>query len=135
MNETARGVAPLNDLLIRESLCANDGVLDFVSATGQDYCDNFGKQWNRFREVQLDSVTSKSESHDRFFAETGWTPAEIKGKLLLDAGCGAGRFAEVALEAGARVVAVDMSEAAWACRETLDRFSNDDYLVRNGNCR
>jgi SAM-dependent methyltransferase len=129
MNKTARGVAHLNDLLVREPLCANDGVLDFISATGRDYCDNFGKQWNRFREVQLDSVTTKSESHDRFFAETGWTPAEIKGKLLLDAGCGAGRFAEVALEAGARVVAVDMSEAAWASRETLDRFSNDDYLV------
>lgn len=123
-----------DDLLTREPFCTNDGVLDFISSTGRDYCDNFGKQWNRFREVQLDSLTTKSESRDRFFAETGWTPAKIKGKLLLDAGCGAGRFAEVALEAGARVVAVDISEAAWACQETLNRFSNSDYLVRNGNC-
>jgi SAM-dependent methyltransferase len=109
-------------------LIAN-GVLDFLSTSPTDYCENFGEQWNRFRRIQLDSVSSKSISRDRFLAETGWTAEEIKGKVLLDAGCGAGRFAEIALECGARVVAVDLSVAAVACRTTLDRFDPNDYLV------
>jgi SAM-dependent methyltransferase len=41
----------------------------------------------------------------------------MRGKLILDAGCGAGRFADVAASHGARVVACDLSRAADACRE------------------
>ena len=42
-----------------------------------------------------------------------------RGTRLLDAGCGAGRFAEVALSLGARVIAVDFSNAIDAARENL----------------
>ena len=38
---------------------------------------------------------------------------------MLDAGCGAGRFAEIALQAGAKVVALDYSGAVDACHENL----------------
>ncbi|MDX6404388.1 MAG: hypothetical protein QOH70_1843 [Blastocatellia bacterium] len=119
----------LEDLLTREPHSVTNGVYDFIGTGEADYCENFGEQWTRFRQVQLDSASHQSTSRDRFFAETGWTPDELKGKVLLDAGCGAGRFAEVALECGAKVVAVDLSAAAVACRETLDRFAPDDYLV------
>lgn len=37
--------------------------------------------------------------------------SDLKGKLILDAGCGFGRHAYVAKSLGARVVAVDVSEA------------------------
>jgi SAM-dependent methyltransferase len=119
----------LEKLLTREPPSVTDGVYDFIGGSGEDYCENFGVQWNRFREIQLDSSSAKSSSRDRFFAETGWTADGIRGKVLLDAGCGAGRFAEVALECGAKVVAVDLSAAASACRRTLERFCADDYLV------
>ena len=33
---------------------------------------------------------------------TGWNAADLAGKWVLDVGCGAGRFAEVALRAGAK---------------------------------
>ena len=36
---------------------------------------------------------------------------EIKNKLILDVGCGAGRFAEIALKAGANLIAIDYSFA------------------------
>lgn len=119
----------LASLLSKAPVKVHKGVWDFVGNAGADYCQNFGEQWNRFRSIQIDSLSGKSESHARFFAETGWKPEELKGKLLLDAGCGAGRFADVAMECGARVVAVDISEAAWACRKTLERFPEKDYLV------
>lgn len=84
-----------------------------------NYADNFGMQWNLFRQTQLDSHSGHSISADRFWKATGWQPGELAGQAVLDVGCGAGRFAEVALNAGARVVAVDYSSAADACRDNL----------------
>jgi len=115
-------------LFTRAPLETVQGVSHYV-AVNDDYCQNFGKQWNQFRELQIDSLSGSTQSHDRFFNETGWKPAELRGKLLLDIGCGAGRFAEVALECGARLLAVDLSTAVYACRETLARFPAEQYRV------
>jgi SAM-dependent methyltransferase len=90
-----------------------DSIPRFV--TGSNYADTFGVQWNRFRQTQLDSHSGVRISRDRFFASTGWTPGELKHRRVLDVGCGAGRFVEIALEAGAYVVAVDYSSAVEAC--------------------
>jgi len=95
----------------------HNGLPRFVSATGQG--DQFGFQWNRFRRTQLDSSSGLPISERRFFSQTGWLREDLKGKLVLDVGCGAGRFAETALAAGARVVAVDCSSAADACLTNL----------------
>jgi 2-polyprenyl-3-methyl-5-hydroxy-6-metoxy-1,4-benzoquinol methylase len=118
----------LESVLARPPLERRDDVCIYVEQS-DDYCGNFGLQWNRFRTIQIDSLSGKSESHDRFYRETEWAPADLAGKTLLDLGCGAGRFAEVALEAGARVVAVDLSHAIFACRETVARFPKDRYLL------
>lgn len=80
-----------------------------------NYATNFGFQWNKFRLTQLDSYSGTTITRDRFFASTGWDPAEMKGKRVLDVGCGAGRFAEIALQTGAEVVALDYSSAVDAC--------------------
>lgn len=85
----------------------------------ENYAGSFGFQWNRFRKTQLDSHTGLPLSRDRFLFSTGWDPAELRGARVLDVGCGAGRFAEVALACGAIVVAVDYSSAVDACRENL----------------
>ena len=87
----------------------------FVPA--ENYAANFGFQWNRFRQTQLDSHTGVPISRNRFFSSCEWTPEEMAGKRVLDVGCGAGRFAEIALSTGAEVVALDYSsavDAAWA---------------------
>ena len=119
----------LEEALTRPPLARRAGVLDFIGDDDGDYCANFGLQWTRFRSVQLDSVSGSQESHQRFVSETGWHPDELRGKVLLDAGCGSGRFAEVALELGARVIAVDMSEAVHACHRSLERFPRENWLV------
>ncbi|MEA2235586.1 MAG: hypothetical protein QOC81_310 [Thermoanaerobaculia bacterium] len=83
------------------------------------YANSFGFQWNKFRTTQLDSRTGLPIARERFFKESRWTPEEMAGKRVLDIGCGAGRFAEVALATGAEVVAVDHSTAVDACYANL----------------
>jgi SAM-dependent methyltransferase len=101
----------------RERYPLRNGVPCFVASALHH--DPFGLQWNQFRRTQLDSFTGVPISRQRFFLETGWQPAELKGKLVLDVGCGAGRFAETVLATGARLVAVDSSSATDACLENL----------------
>ncbi|MDD3610723.1 MAG: hypothetical protein PHI49_13360, partial [Halothiobacillaceae bacterium] len=94
----------------------------FVPTT--NYADNFGMQWNRFRYTQLDSHSGIPVSAERFWKATGWLPGDLEGNWVLDAGCGAGRFAEVALNAGAKVVALDCSSAVDACYANLSPHPN-----------
>jgi SAM-dependent methyltransferase len=92
------------------------------------YAEPFGLQWNEFRREQLDSHNGTVLSESRFFAETGWSKEWLAGKLILDAGCGAGRFAEIAAKYGARVVAIDVSSAVDAARKTLERYPDAQVL-------
>lgn len=98
------------------------GVPRFVEAS--NYADNFGMQWNHFRKTQVDSCSGHAISAERFWKATGWQPADLEGQWVLDVGCGAGRFAEIALNAGARVVALDYSSAVDACYATLKHHPN-----------
>ena len=100
----------------RSSFPVVDGIPRFVV----DEDDHFGRQWNRFPRTQLDSHSGRPISRDRLLRFSGWRPEDLAGRTVLDVGCGAGRFAEVALGFGARVVAVDRSRAVDACRENLD---------------
>ncbi len=99
-----------------------NGIPRFVPQS--NYADNFGMQWNHFRQTQLDSYSGHPISTERFWQATGWRPEELKGQWVLDAGCGAGRFAEVALLAGAKVVALDYSSAVDACYANLKHHPN-----------
>jgi 2-polyprenyl-3-methyl-5-hydroxy-6-metoxy-1,4-benzoquinol methylase/uncharacterized protein YbaR (Trm112 family) len=98
------------------------GIPRFVPPS--NYADNFGMQWNHFRRTQLDSHSGHPISAERFWASTGWKSQDMKGQWVLDIGCGSGRFAEVALEAGAIVVAVDLSSAVDACYANLKHFES-----------
>lgn len=97
----------------------------------EDYTDTFGFQWNRFAKTQLDSCSGHPISRERFFRTTGWTPEAMKGKWVLDVGCGAGRFAEVGLSTGANIVALDYSNAVDACRDNL--FPNSALEIIQGD--
>ena len=93
------------------------GIPRFV---GQDaYAESFGDEWHRFRTVQLDSANGTTESQDAFALKTGMGPADVRGRLVLDAGVGAGRYAEVMARWGAEVVGVDLTRAVDAAAENL----------------
>lgn len=106
-----------------------NGIPRFVSEA-QQYCENFGWQWEKFRRTQIDGFNGLTESEVRFRAETGWQPDEINGELMLDAGCGAGRFSAIAAQWGARVVAVDMSDAVDACAKNMKELGHEIEIVQ-----
>lgn len=108
-------------------------VREFVPrfVPGSNYADSFGRQWNQFRQTQLDSYSGHPISARRFWQSTDWTPEELQGQWVLDVGCGAGRFAEVVLQAGAKVIALDYSNAVDACFQNLRRYP--DFHVVQGD--
>ncbi len=103
-----------------------DGVPRFVP--DDNYARSFGLQWNAFRQTQLDSYSGLTISRDRFFRQTGWQPAALVGRMVLDVGCGAGRFTEIVAAWAGHVVAVDYSASVDACRENLRHRENVDVV-------
>jgi len=93
------------------------GIPRFVKS--ENYAASFGYQWNQFKSEQIDSVNGTRLSAKRFYSETEWTPEWMEGKWILDVGCGAGRFLDVASRNACDVVGVDLSNATDAARTTL----------------
>jgi SAM-dependent methyltransferase len=98
------------------------GVPRFVNA--ESYASSFGRQWNWFRSVQLDSRNGGDKSARQLQEVTEWRDADYKGALLLDAGVGAGRYAECAAKQGAQVFGVDLSSAIDAAYSNIGRLAN-----------
>ena len=102
------------------------GIPRFVNS--EHYASAFGRQWNTFRKTQLDSHTGTTISRDRLQRCLGGSLNILKGKSVLEVGCGAGRFTEVMLAASARVFACDLSSAVEANYENC-RHMGQDYFV------
>lgn len=100
----------------------------FVPASS--YADSFGYQWNQFRHLQLDKVMQNNLSQERFYATTGWPP-EMAGQRILEAGCGAGRFTEIAQQAGAEIFSFDLSSAVEANSSNIGRAPNVHIFQAN----
>ncbi len=94
------------------------GIPRFVADAETDF-ENFSYEWNRWGRIQIDRLAGHRLSTRRFLADTRLSEGWFKGKLVLDAGCGAGRFADVAASLGARVVAVDISGAVEAAQANV----------------
>lgn len=80
-----------------------NGIPRFVNDEG--YSDNFGYQWNRWARVQFEdqNVEGPMRNHttNMFKAITRFSAEKIRGKIVLDIGCGPGRFSDVASDMGA----------------------------------
>lgn len=84
------------------------GLPRFVPAA--NYADSFGFQWNRHARTQLDSHSGLPISRERVLAAIG-PGIDFRGRRVLEAGSGAGRFTEVLVDLGADVVSFDYSSA------------------------
>jgi SAM-dependent methyltransferase len=85
---------------------SNYPVVDQVPRlAGEAYAASFGRQWNRY------DVARPEEDDATFCVKTGVAPDGLSGKLVLDAGCGGGRYSRLLGANGARVIGVDLSSA------------------------
>lgn len=88
------------------------GVPRFVPS--DVYVKSFSFEWNTHSNTQLDCFRGDRSSEEQFIQKTGFTENDLRGKLVLDAGVGAGRYADVVSRWGADVVGVDLSYAVEA---------------------
>ncbi|MBI3378783.1 MAG: methyltransferase domain-containing protein [Nitrospirae bacterium] len=88
------------------------------------YVDSFSFEWNKFYDVQMDILNNTDESEKTFLWKTGWKPEDLKGKLVLDVGVGAGRFADIASRWGAEVIGIDLSFAVDAAYKNIGEREN-----------
>ncbi len=95
------------------------GVPRFVESDA--YAKSFSYQWNLHRKTQIDSLAGHDESRKAFALKTGFAESDMKGKLVLDVGCGAGRYMEIAADWGAEVIGVDLSYAVDAAYRNMGR--------------
>ncbi|MHB8652297.1 MAG: methyltransferase domain-containing protein [Terriglobia bacterium] len=102
-----------------------NGIPRFVSS--EAYSSSFGFEWKRWRRTQFDT-TSRKSSDTTFTASTGVQPASLAGKLVLDAGCGSGRYMDVVTRSGAQVVGVDLSLAVEVAQENLGNLPNCHFI-------
>lgn len=107
------------------------GIPRFVESDA--YVGSFSYEWNRWNTVQLDSANGGHESENTFREKTGFTPADLQGKLVLDVGCGAGRFLDVASRWGATVVGVDLSFAVDAAYKSMGARPNVSVVQADVN--
>jgi SAM-dependent methyltransferase len=83
----------------------------------------YALQWDRFR------ILRPEEDRATFRGRTGLTGDDLSRALVLDAGCGMGRYLRVAAESGARAVGLDLSQAVVAALD-LTADLPDVALVR-----
>lgn len=102
------------------------GIPRFVAHDG--YVSNFSYEWNKWHRVQVDAVNGSRVSEDAFRHKTGLTPADVHGKLVLDVGCGAGRFLDVVSRWGARTIGIDFSFAVEASQRNVGERPNVDVI-------
>ncbi len=88
------------------------GIPRFVDA--ENYSQDFGAQWKMFPRTQLDSYTGLDNTEARLARCLRDDLKSLKGKRVLEAGSGAGRFTEILLKHGAIVDSFDYSAAVEA---------------------
>jgi len=73
--------------------------------------DSFGYEWTKLYPEHGHTNPEWQAERDIFLEYTRTVPSDFKGRLIIDGGCGNGRYAKLANDWGARVVAVDISDA------------------------
>ena len=92
------------------------GIPRFVE--DETFVESFGFQWNRF------DVRRRQEDEQVFEVKTGVAPKDLAGKVVLDAGCGGGRYTRIAADHNAFVVGVDRSTAVEKARSLTEGLQN-----------
>jgi len=98
--------------------------VDNLSGHKQRTMDGFGWEWKNYNRFGWDGKTQQHDwdaanEWERFWISTLYEPEELKGKLVLDGGCGNGRYMFQSIKRGAEVVGIDLSPAIEVAYENL----------------
>lgn len=88
------------------------------------YVHSFSFEWYKHSKTQLDSSNNILRSEEAFRQRIDFDLDNLKGKLVLDAGCGSGRFAEMVAKYKGTVVAFDLSYAIDMAFENIGQSEN-----------
>ncbi|MFA6922777.1 MAG: methyltransferase domain-containing protein [Bacteroidales bacterium] len=104
------------------------GIPRFVSK--ENYAKSFGFEWKKWALVQYESENIGKPMENwttKMFEKITSLPDEyFKNKLIIDFGCGGGRFIDVVRKKGGTVVGIDMSLAVEPAKEY---FINDKNVL------
>lgn len=109
-----------------------NGIPRFVSDEG--YSRNFGYQWNKWARVQFEdqNIGRPMEGYTKnmFDEITDGEFQDLSSKLVLDMGCGPGRFSDLVLSRGGSVIALDYSSAIDAARLNFKDYKTRTLLIQ-----
>jgi SAM-dependent methyltransferase len=122
--------------LLRCSKCRRDfpirgGVPRFVPSDA--YVASFSFEWKRWQRTQFDTE-SRRLTESTFVVSTGTRPRELAAKLVLDVGCGTGRFMDVLARVGAETVGLDLSLAVEVASQNLRSLPNCHFIQADALC-
>ena len=109
-----------------------DGIPRFVDHN--NYSKNFNWQWNKWSRTQFENENlgkSMEGYNKRMFEKiTELSKNKIKNKIVLDIGCGAGRFVDIVLEKGGIPVAIDNSNAIDTSKKNFKDYSKEILFIQ-----
>jgi len=73
------------------------------------YASSFGFEWQRFSKLRSDRYNKSTIIRDTILRRSGWDAEHLRGKLVLECGCGGGNDTEALLGMGANLVSIDLS--------------------------
>ena len=92
-----------NEYIIKDNI--------YILDNDDEYAENFGKQWKKYRDIQIDSKNNFNISKD-FLEDILFNQLNVlNNKNVLEIGCGAGRFTEHIVKYAKKCVSVDLSTA------------------------
>ncbi len=115
----------------RSEFPIRDGIPRFAPSSA--YVESFSFEWKRWQRTQFDTESRKL-SESTFVVCTGRRPQQLAAKLVLNVGCGTGRFMDVLARAGAEIVGLDLSLAVEVARQNLRSLPNCHFIQADALC-
>jgi len=105
-------------------------ILDYIPrfVTSDKYTRSFSFEWTRHWQTQLDSINGTTESENNLRNNLDFPLEELRDKIVLDAGCGSGRYAEIVLKYGGTLVGFDLSQAIDAAYQNMGHHSKAHFI-------
>jgi len=117
-----------------------NGIPRFVDYRDSNYARSFGYQWNKWKKIQFESENKgkRMEGYTTMMWEriAGFSEKkrDLKEKLVVDIGCGPGRFTDVARSQGAIVIGIDYSQAVETAKENFRNDKNVCIIQADALC-